>query len=435
MTFHLRHIILLPLFFGLGVLSLEAGDLLLLGKNDKPSPFYDPGEKMTFEIRLERDGRPVTGTRLSWTRTGDDGLVEKGEAVSAEEPLVVTTSTARPGFIRILVNALDAEGRPVLNERKKAVVFDGGGGVQPERLESIPEPADFDAWWASQKAVLTRTPPEVLERTPVGSTRANVETWDMKVACAGPVLPGDTAPKPVSGYLSKTRDAAPKSAEAIVYFHGYGVRSAIRHDEEAGDQANPKLIFDINAHGIENGRPAEFYEKLGRTTLKGYAFNRAQNERPETAYLHGMALRVLRALEFIKAQPEWDGKRLTVSGGSQGAFQSILAAALDADVTRCDAKKPWLCDLGGVKLGRLKGWRPDYTTALDYYDPVNLAKRIRATTNITSGLGDYVCPPSGVSILYNNIPATAHKRIEYQQGATHAEAPPNLVGFAVGAPL
>jgi hypothetical protein len=71
-----------------------------------------------------------------------------------------------------------------------------------------------------------------------------------------------------------------------------------------------------------------------------------------------------------------------------------------------------------VTLGRLKGWRPDYTSALGYYDTVNLAKRIRATTNITAGLGDYVCPPSGVSVLYNNIPGTVPKRIEYQQGAT-----------------
>jgi cephalosporin-C deacetylase len=428
----MRHIISLLMLFVLGVHSLNAGNLLLLGKNDKPSPFYDAGEQMTFEIRLERDGRPVADTHLSWTRTGDDGLVTKGQEVSTVAPLVITTSTARPGFVRILVKALDAEGNPILNERKQEVIFDGGAGVQPDRLESVPEPADFDAWWASQKTLLAQVPPDVLERKQVVSTQVNVETWDVKIACAGPVLPSDSVPKPVSGYLSKTRNAAPKSAEAIVYFHGYGVRSSIRRDEEANDPANPKLIFDINAHGIENGASAAFYEKLGQTTLRGYAFTHAQNERPETAYVYGMALRVLRALEFIKAQPEWDGKRLTVSGGSQGAFQSILAAALDADVTRCNAWKPWFCDLGGVTLGRIKGWRPEHTRALDYYDPVNHAKRIRATTYITAGLGDYVCPPSGVAVLYNNITASVYKRIEYRQGATHGTSPPDMVTFVVG---
>jgi hypothetical protein len=30
-------------------------------------------------------------------------------------------------------------------------------------------------------------------------------------------------------------------------------------------------------------------------------------------------------------------------------------------------------------------------------------------------------------VLYNNIPLTTIKRIEYQQGATHASTPPEVV--------
>ena len=137
-----------------------------------------------------------------------------------------------------------------------------------------------------------------------------------------------------------------------------------------------------------------------------------------------MTLRVLRALEFIKAQPEWDGRTLVVVGGSQGAFQALLAAALDPDVSQCVAAKPWLCDLGGVTLGRLKGWRPDHTPALDYFDPVHHARRIRCETLLSIGLGDYVCPPSGVAVLFNNIPADVPKRLEYRPGETHSHTPP-----------
>ncbi|WP_052361607.1 acetylxylan esterase [Geminisphaera colitermitum] len=428
MKSRIRALLLLPLFFTLSAVLGFAGDLLLLGKNDKPTPFYAPGEKMTFEIRLQQDGKPVTGTRLSWTRTGDDGLTEKGEALSTAEPLVITTSTDKPGFVRILVKALDADGKIILNgnDKKKKVAFDGGAGVQPEKLTSIPEPADFDAWWAKQKAKLAKIPLTVLEQKPLPETHPNVETFDIKVACTGPILAGDSAPKPVSGYFSKTKNAAPKSAAAFVKFHGYGKRSAIRRDEDANDPANPKLVLDINAHGIENGQPAEFYANLSETTLKNYAFNKQENATPETAYFYGIALRALRALEFIKSQPEWDGKNLTVTGGSQGGFQALLVAGLDPDVTRCTAGKPWVCDLGGITINRLKGWRPDYTRALDYFDPVNHAKRIRADTYITSGLGDYVCPPSGVTVLYNNIPDTTSKRIEYIQGATHRRYPSSL---------
>ena len=50
-------------------------------------------------------------------------------------------------------------------------------------------------------------------------------------------------------------------------------------------------------------------------------------------------------------------------------------------------------------------------------DTVNMAKRVKCRTFITAGLGDYICPPSGVSLLYNNLKAP--KTIEYMQGTTH----------------
>jgi len=39
-----------------------------------------------------------------------------------------------------------------------------------------------------------------------------------------------------------------------------------------------------------------------------------------------------------------------------------------------------------------------------------------------AGLGDYVCPPSGLAVLYNNIPGP--KKIVWMQGSTHGYIPP-----------
>lgn len=398
------------------------GDLRILGEVDRAAPLFPIGEPMTFVIRLEKDGRLVADSRLLWTRSGDDGVTEKGEVVSSPEPLQITTSGGRAGFVRVVVDVLDAEGKPVV-ERGRKISFAGGAGVRADALQGVAEPEDFDAYWAAQKAALAQVPLEVLGKTALPEIRAGVETFDVKISSAGGA--------PVSGYFSRPKGAAKGSAAARVTFHGYGVRSAARRDAEAGDLVKPVLVLDVNAHGIDNGRPDDFYAELGRTTLKGYAFDSRRNARPETSYLNGMALRALRALEFLKAQPEWDGKTLIVSGGSQGGFQALLAAGLDSDVTLCEAWKPWLCDLGGVTLGRLKGWRPDYVRGLDYFDPINHAKRIRCETRITSGLGDYVCPPSGVTVLYNNLPGSIAKRLEYQQGATHGENPPGMTRHVV----
>ena len=392
-----------------------AGNLLVVGKTDKPSALYDPGEKMVFSVMLEDESKPVAGKKLVWERTGDDQKTEKGEAVSGEQPLQIVTTCDKPGFVRIVVSALDEAGKVIRNDKKQAVIFEGGAGVLPEKLDSVPEPADFDAYWASQKAELAKTPLKVLEMKPMPETVAGVLTYDVKIACAGGM--------PVSGYYSKRKDVAPKSAAARVQFQGYSVVSAGRPDYSANDTKNPAIVLCINVHGIENGREEAFYKNLAATSLKGYAFNNEENARRETAFFNGMSLRLMRAMEFVKAQPEWDGKTLVVSGGSQGGLQSLTAAGLDQTVTRCEAYKPWCCDLGGVTLNRLRGWRPDYTPALNYFDPANHAKRIRCETVITAGLGDYVCPPSGVSVVYNHI--RAPKSLEYMQGATHGYNPPN----------
>ncbi len=82
------------------------------------------------------------------------------------------------------------------------------------------------------------------------------------------------------------------------------------------------LVLDINAHGIPNGRPAEFYEGLSQGELKDYrSIGRA---RREDCYFKGMFLRMIRGIDFLTAQPEWDGRTVIVYGSSQGGFRHSL---------------------------------------------------------------------------------------------------------------
>lgn len=393
----------------ISALTLCAGELTFNGTTDKAVALYQPGEKMVFNVQLLDDAKPVAGKKLQWRRTGDDAKTETGSAVSSEtEPLTIPTALEKPGFVRIEVWALDEQDKPLLDAKNKPIRFDGGAGVEVEKLAGIPEPADFDAFWFKQKARLAEVPLK-FELTEIPSTNPDFVTYDVKIDCAGG--------KPVSGYFTKPKNATSKSLKAQIGFMGYGVSSA-----SLGYSAGT-LTLNINAHGIENGKDASYYDNLKSGELKGYAFKNDENAKPETAYFNGMILRVLRALEFLKAQPEWNGKDLTAAGGSQGGFQALSAAALDKNVTKCFAHIPWCCDLGGITLGRLRGWRPDYAEGLGYYDAVNMAKRIQCETSIIAGLGDYTCPPSGVCVLYNNIKAP--KQLELIQGKTHPYTPPN----------
>jgi cephalosporin-C deacetylase-like acetyl esterase len=396
------------------VTGAYADPLTLEWVTNKEIVSYKVGDHISFKIRLRKDGAIVTGKKMKWKRSGSDQLTAFGEGVSGEMPLTIETSMDMPGFVHIEVSVYNKDGKPEKYtkgyHKGRPLKFEGGVGIQPEKLEGYPAPKDFDAFWQKQRARLESVPIKA-KLIPIKNAKKGFVLYDVTIDCAGP--------KPVRGYFSIPEKAKETSLKAQVLFHGYRVTGASKR------YAKGKITLDINPYGIENGREPEYYERLKKGELKGYGFNRAENALPETCGFNGMILRVMRALDYVKTRPEWNGKDLIVSGGSQGGLQSIAAAALDPDVTGCYAFKPWCCDLGGIKLGRIRGWRPDFEPGLAYYDTATMGKRVTCKTFISTGMGDYVCPPSGIAVLYNNI--KGYKTIQYIQGATHGYTPPHPV--------
>ena len=425
--------------------AMGAGELdfaVLHGETDKERAIdYKPGETMTFTLSLQGVKElPPNTYFISWTRTGDDGVTERGKVpASLSEPLVVKTKIDKPGFVRLQAVVVDGkgnayrksfrgdattpEGKKAMNafERKdKRVFFDGGAGVEPEKLASVPEPEDFDAFWARHKARLAKVPLEAtMKKIKYGSD--DFKVYAVSIKCAGA--------NPSTGYL--TMPAKKGKYPVVVAFHGYGhtypnkghVISPTTGDRE-------RMWFIFSPHGYELGREPEYYDEFFRSICSGgrtFGFDDKQNADPETCYFSGYTYRIMRALQWLKTLPEWDGKNLTVRGGSMGGLQSMWAAGLDPDVSEAQPSIPWCCDIGGRDTLKriIDPWYIHETPALRYYDPVNLAKRVskKCRVEITrAGLGDYCCPPSGVAILYNNIPGP--KKINWVQGSTHGYIPP-----------
>ncbi len=378
---------------------------------------------MIYTFNADFGGQDSSGYFLSWVRNGDDGKTEKGK-VPASEKLEIKTSLDKPGFVSIDVFIVDAKGKKQVfyqklknnRKRKQFVAFYSGTAVAPETLTDCGEPADFDAFWQKQKKRLAEVPfKDSVKITKVKSTDAG-DVYAVYIPCAGP--------RPATGYLTIPANAKQKSLPAEIKFFGYG------HRIQPIPPVNPKMIsLGLNAHGQELGKDAAHYKEFFRSLRSNghnYAFDPEQNKNPETAFFNGMALRIIRALEYLKSRPEWDGKNLRASGSSQGGMQTLWAAALDSDVTEAFADIPWSCDMAGTaKKQRYCGNRKMiYVPGLDYYDPVFMVKRIKkAKVKITrGGLGDYTCPPSGVAICYKNI-ASPHKSIKWVQGSNHSFIP------------
>lgn len=381
---------------------------------------YSPNEEMTFTFTIDFGGQPAPKKPYSfkWTRTGDDGLTESGTSeISPDKPVSIKTKLGKPGFVRLTANLLNSRGKQVTKtskDKKERIFFDGGAGVEISKIkEAVPEPEDFDAFWQKQKARLKKVPMKY-KMGKVSAEGANPEVYAVTIDCAGP--------RPVTGYLTIPAGAAEKSLPAQASYHGYGT-----HVQKAPKGWGGAIRFDVNAHGYDLGKDKQYYDKFFEGIKSNghiYAFDPKQNSNPEEAYFNGMVLRLLRSLEFLKSLPQWNGKDLKVSGGSQGGLQTIWAAGLDPDVTEADSSITWCCDFAGPTIGRLGGWRPQYVPALGYYDAANHGKRIKCKTVISrAGLGDYTCPPSGLAVLYNNIKAP--KKIKWVQGSTHGFVPKN----------
>ena len=178
------------------------------------------------------------------------------------------------------------------------------------------------------------------------------------------------------------------------------------------------IVVAVTRHGEDPVHPdAAYYENLENVEMKGFCFRNLDKEVADTDQ-YGMILRGLRALQYAKTRREWDGASLKVTGGSMGGYQALAMAGLDADVTSCSAFIPWHVDLsGGVKYGRMTGWRPDWTATMDYVDAKNFAKLVRCPVTFSAGLGDYVCPPSGEVLLFKNLPEP--KKVTWTQNMGH----------------
>ena len=313
---------------------------------------------------------------------------------------------------------------------RKDVFFDGGAGVEPEKLATKPEPKDFDDFWKRQFARLDLVPIKA-DRIALPCKNAKVDLFAVRVDCAGL--------RPVTGYLSIPKDVADgKTYPARLETHGYS-GDWCQHPTW-DDARDGEIVFNINAHGLK--LPAfgatEADVKALRWEIRShdqiYAFDAKQNEDPEVAYFNGMVLRVKRALQYLKTVKGWNGKELLASGGSQGGLQTIWAAACGEGVTRAESGITWCCDMSMNNLRRERkissdGWYIPWTDSMGYYDAANFAKRIPLTcrTVITrAGIGDYCCPPMGLAKLYNNIPG--NKEIHWVQGSQHGYVPPEYEG-------
>ena len=381
---------------------------------DRADSLYAVGDTVTFSIKLLFDRQPVEGDEVSWS-ISKDGVppVQSGQVKVSGGTATIKGKLDEPGFLHCRVT--------YQTPAKTTLTALCGAGIDPLKIRpSMPVPEDFDAFWSDQKAKLAQVPVNA-RLTPVKSPQGGVECFDVQADCIG---------APVSGYLAKPAGAKSKSLPIILTVHGAGVRSSSLAGAASWARQD-FLAMDLNAHGLPNGRPSEFYSELASGELKDYRVRGRESR--DTIYFRGMFLRLVRAIDVLASQPEWDGRTVVVHGSSQGGAQSIVAAGLDPRVTFFAAGVPAMCDHTGVVVGRVNGWpkfipntpneKPDpkVVEAVRYYDAMNFATRTKAAGIVTVGFVDTTCPPTGVYATYNAL--SARKEIFNDPPSGHSVSP------------
>ena len=372
---------------------------------ERPEAIYQLGETVRFRIEIaDPSGRLADAGSVDYELSNDGYAVFESESLPLTgKPILVEGTLERPGFLRCDVRFREPGAGGGLIRAVAAA------GLAPDEISPSREvPPDFSAFWAEQKARLAEIPLES-EMTGFNSPGREdgeaVEVFDTQVRCEGGW--------PVSGYFARPKGAEPESLPAVLWTHGAGVRSADPGQAIFGAREG-FLSFDINAHGIQNGESAEFYQELASVgRLKDYRTQGRENR--DGMYFRGMFLRLVRAIDFLTSQPEWDGRVMAVIGHSQGGAQAIAAGGLDERVTFIGAGVPAMCDHTGMVRKRISGWpklvpilpdgKPDPNVAevSRYFDAVNFAAQCHADAIVSIGFVDRVCPPTSCYAAYNQL--------------------------------
>jgi cephalosporin-C deacetylase len=364
---------------------------------------YALGAKATIEIKFDIKPYPEKGIEIKYKlgpemREGE----EKSAVVPAAGLVLPVNSPTEPGFIRCIVTA-NLDGKSV---REVATV-----GFSPEKIvPTQTEPADFDAFWAQQKAALAKIPADY-QLTPAPKlSNDRIEVFYLSFQNVG----NYKGPGRFYGVLAVPRGEGPFPIALNV--PGAGVRAY---------QGNLKLAergvitLQVGIHGIPVNLPEELYDQLERGALKEYPkYN--LDDRYEY-YYRRVYLGVLRAADYLANLAKWDRKNFVVSGSSQGGQLTIMTAALDSRVTAIAANYPAYSDVSGYLRGRTGGWPNLFRKQSDgkisdqpvepklltttYYDTVNFARRVKVPSHFFFGYNDDVTAPTSTFAAYNTVTA------------------------------
>ena len=279
---------------------------------------------------------------------------------------------------------------------------------------TLPEPDDFDAFWAATLAE-TRKHDLDLRLTRVDTGLRLVDVDDVEFAGFGG--------HPIKAWLVRPARALTGDAPlpAVVQFIGYNGGRGLPHDALAWAAAGyATLVMDSRGQGSRSGSGGATPDPVGAgPAAPGYMTRGILD--PHDHYFRRLFTDAVRAVEAVRTIDGVDPARVAVAGASQGGGLSLAVAGLVPDLLGVLADVPFLCHIERAvdltdrdpyaEITRYLAVHRDHAEqalrTLSYLDGVSFARRATAPALFSVALRDPVCPPSTVYAAFNEYAVRA----------------------------
>jgi cephalosporin-C deacetylase-like acetyl esterase len=351
----------------------------------KASGIYDLGEQAGWIVSVPPGlPAPIDGYTYSIKKNNVE-TIKSGRLDLSNGSLTLGVVLKEPAMLYLQI---DVPGR------RQGPAY--GAAIAPTGLQPVlPRPRDFDSFWKSKIRLLHRIPVNP-KLTPGVSDRDGVDFSTTQMD----FLNGEH----VYGQLAKP--TKPGRYPALLILQWASPPYPLQKNWVVEPASKGFLALNIEPHDVPADAPAAYYRSLP-SAIKSYQ-SIGQDDRDKSYFLD-MYLRDYRAVDYLTHDPEWDGKTLIVMGTSMGGQQTLCVAGLHPQVTHLIVEEPSGCDLNAALHGRQEGYPffPSNDTkvmqAAQYFDCINFAPHIKATSLVAMGFIDTVAPPAGIWTAFNEI--------------------------------
>lgn len=366
-------------------------------KAERTNTRYELGETANFRVTSAANG--TVSYQIKHTLIDSLPLLASGTAQVTNGVTNIAYSATEPVFLTCKVI------------QNTDTVHTGATFSMEKLMPLEEEPADFDAFWAAQKAAVRAVPMDAHLTYIRTSTYANVFSFDIAI----------TDGKRAYGYLVIPITMV-STYPAVLLMPSYGaVANIVTDDIAVAERAGVISVF-LSPHNNPPNVAAASSEYL----TEGIAT-------PQSYYLKYVLLGAVKTIDYLQTRPDFNGQ-VGAMGISQGGGLAALIAGIDNRVGLLACAYPSFSHQAAAKYLKPSSFPYAYNTAytatitrdnilstFKYYDPVYALRRFKGVSYNATSLKDFVCPPQAVTTGLNQI--KGQKINEFLFNRHHIEGP------------